>query len=349
MDGFQVVRLYYLSALNLSAQKIEEPGASLLQEVPMETKKRKTFPKAVFFAGAVAALGAVAVQTFIFLFYYEESVSLYAAGTKIPAVYSGCIFGMTAIVLLLSLFIKKGSIPGDMPAADRLTSFFAMLSGLLFLAAAAFTVYLHIMGGQFSLSYLRIAATALAVLASFYFFATAVARSPKRTPYVFMGLLVIVWAIVYLMCIYFEMDSPLNNPVRELNQRSLILIMLYFLFELRYVLNRRDGVTSSVLPKPKLYFAISIIAMLMVLPASVSDIILTFSGVRAVGADTYFRMAEASVVLYIFARCKSVIQSESSGEVVYNADSAGTESSDTDAGMQSDEIPEIAETGENAE
>ena len=106
----------------------------------------------------------------------------------------------------------------------------------------------------------------------------------------------IIWATIYLMT-YFDMSSPLNSPIRVSNQLSLITIMLYFTFEARYLLGK---------PKPRFYFPVALLAILFIPMSAVSDVILTFAGIRPSTQETVFRIAEVAIMLFITARLRSI-------------------------------------------
>ncbi len=275
----------------------------------MEVKRKNGLTKGIFIAAVFITVLFTALQIILSFLYYEEEVNLYISGTSLPNYFNIAFAVVLIVIFIISFFIKKDSIPSKLPAADRLTCFFAMLTGFIFIISAFFSVYYYHSGRYTSISEQRIAVIILSVTASVYFIITAVAAHPRRTPYVFCGFFVIIWACIYLICIYFEMDAPLNSPMRISNQISLLVIMIYFLYELRYMLVLNDS-PSSALPKPRLYFVFSIIAFVIVLPVSINDIVLTFSGFRSSGINTYYRIAEFAIALYIFARCRSAVWDE---------------------------------------
>jgi hypothetical protein len=261
-----------------------------------ETKKH-IVPRLYFIITAILSAAAVSVQTYLFFAYYEENLNLYKAGAQLPGIFYICIFISALFCTSSSFIFRKDSSAHSLPPAGRFVSFAAILSGFLLLASVLLNSWYYLSGVYTAVTPLRAAAYIAAVPASFYFIITAMSRAPKQNVIVLLGITAIIWAALYLMCIYFDMTSPLNSPIRILNQLSLITIMLYLTFEVRYLLGA---------PRLNLYFPVALLAMLFISMSSVSDIILTFSSVRASSQETVFRVTEAAIMLYIAARAGSV-------------------------------------------
>jgi hypothetical protein len=264
----------------------------------METEtKTSVMPRLYFIITAFLSAAAGLLQAYLFLVYYDGELNLYKTGTRLPEIFYICVL-ICALFCASSYFIfKKNGGPANLPQAGRVITFTAVLSGLLLLFSALFSAYYYFKGFYTGITPLRAAAYIAAVPASFYFIITAMSRSPKRNITVLLGISTIIWAALYLMCIYFDMTSPLNSPIRILNQLSLITIMLYFTFEVRYLLG---------IPRPKLYFPTALLAVLFISISSGSDIILMFTSVRTSSQETVFRITEAAVMLYIASRAGSI-------------------------------------------
>ncbi|MHB1154752.1 MAG: hypothetical protein ACYCWE_19155 [Eubacteriales bacterium] len=265
----------------------------------METETKKpAAPKLFFITTAVLAVAATLIQTILFYSDYDEKLNLYNTGVTLPGILYIAVF-IAALFCAAAYFITKDNAQTQiLPPPDRFVVFAAILSGFQLLASVLFNLYYYMTGMYTGMTSLRTAVLITAIPAAVYFIITAMSRNPKKTVLILCGFFTIIWAALYLMCIYFDMSSPLNSPIRVLNQLSLITIMLYFIFEIRYLLGK---------PRPRFYLPASLLAMLFISLSSVSDLLLTFAGFRTSTNDTVFRIAEVAILLYITARLRSVV------------------------------------------
>lgn len=265
----------------------------------METETKKpAAPKVFFIMTAVLAIAAALTQTILFYSDYDERLNLYHTGVTLPGILYIAVF-IAALFCASAYFITKDNAQTQiLPSPDRFVVFAAILGGFQLLAAVLFNLYYYMAGMYTGMTSLRAAVLITAVPAAIYFIITALSRNPKKTVLILCGFFTVIWAALYLMCIYFDMSSPLNSPIRILNQLSLITIMLYFIFEIRYLLDK---------PRPRLYLPASLLAMLFISLSSGSDLLLTFTGFRASTHDTVFRITEVAILLYITARLRSVV------------------------------------------
>lgn len=266
-----------------------------------QTTKRAA-PRLFFIITVVLAAIATICQTIIFYKNYDETTNLYNKDAFFPGIFYTAVF-ITVLFCAASYFIiKDNPMTRILPSADRFTIFAALLSGLQLGASVLFNGYYYMSEIYTGMTTLRAAVLITAVPAAVYFLLTALSRKQKRIPVILCGFCLIIWAALYLMCIYFDMTSPLNSPIRILNQLTLITVMLYFIFEIRYLLG---------IPKPRLYMPSALLAILFISISSISDLFLTFTRFRSTGPDTVFRIAEIAVMLYIAARLRSVVMNKS--------------------------------------
>lgn len=266
----------------------------------MESKTKKpAVPKLFFMITCVLTVTAILIQTVLFINYYDENLNLYKTEiTGIPKIFYMAIF-ISSLFCAASYFaINENERTKILPTTDRFVVFASILSGFQLSAAVLFNIYYYLTRIYTGITLLRIAVLITAVPAAAYFIVTAFARRPKEKALIICGFFTIIWAALYLMCVYFDMSSPLNSPVRILEQLSLIIIMLYFVFEVRFLLLK---------PRPRLYLPVSLLSVLFIYLSSVPDLILTFAGFRASTQDTVFGITQAAVAIYITARVRSFI------------------------------------------
>jgi len=262
----------------------------------------KKIPRIYFFAALVFALVAAAAQTVVFITNYDESTMLYNLDAAAPTVLYTAVIVILIAMTTLIFAVKKGELSTRLQPSDRITAFTALLAGFQ-LIAAALLHGVYYFSDTYELNpsyrgYLTIVMLITAAIAGCYFISTAIASDKSRKSVQFFGIFVILWAALYLMDIYFEMNAPLNSPIRILSQISLIAIMLVFLCEVRLLIG---------IPKPRLYLISALAAIIIIALSSVSDIVLTVMGIRANGKDTIFRIAEIAIMLYLIARVRQYL------------------------------------------
>lgn len=241
----------------------------------------------------IIAAGAVIGQTVLYLHLYDEAIGFYEAGTIVPTIFYIACTAITLIIALMCAFQRKNSLPTGVAVPGRITVFSSLLCGF-FLASSIMLCLIYYLGGVYTnLSVMRILTICAALPAAIYFLYPIFNPHPKRTALISFGFFTVIWAGLYLMCRYFEMDMPIYSPRRVLNQIALLSIMLYFLFELRFLLGRA---------KPRMYAAFSFIAIICISLSAVPELILSVMGIRNTGNDSVFGIAQICILIYIITR-----------------------------------------------
>ncbi|MDD4772560.1 MAG: hypothetical protein PHZ09_03025 [Eubacteriales bacterium] len=279
----------------------------------METETKKTAaPKLFFVTASVLAVAATVIQTLLFINFYDERFNFYNTEISgIPEIFYTAVFIASLFCAASYFAVKDNEQTKILPVPDRFVVFAAILCGFQLAAAVLFNIYYYITGIYTGITLLRVVVLITAIPAAAYFIITAFSPDPKENILIVCGFFVIIWAALYLMCVYFDMSSPLNSPVRILEQLSLITIMLYFVFEIRFLFKK---------PRPRLYLPVSLLAMLFISLSSISDLILTFAGFRASTQDTVFGITQAAAALYITARVRSYVMDGSGPDIAKTAE-----------------------------
>lgn len=102
------------------------------------------------------------------------------------------------------------------------------------------------------------------------------------------GFAIVGFFIVYLLCIYYDTEIPINSPMRILDQVSVIATLMWFLLEERNLLRQA---------KPYLYVALGVISFTFSLSLSVSTLLA--AGLDKMNAGT--NAIIGSVMLFAFA------------------------------------------------
>lgn len=272
----------------------------------MEENSAYKTARIYFIISLIITAAASVAHAVIMASCYDESMFFYNTGVSAPWILYACSAAALIFFATSLLAVKKDGLTGAYIPLNRMSTFTSLLAGFQLLAAVIINI-LNISSGEYGApSNFRMAALILAVPASCYFIVSAMASKPNTRMLPWLSMAVIVWSAVYLMSVYFEMTTPLTSPARILNQLTLVCIMLYFVFETRYLLGRA---------MPKVYLAVSMAAMLVIGLSTISDMSLTLLGIRVAGKDTIIRMAEAAIMLYIASRAGQLLWHKPESEI----------------------------------
>ena len=257
--------------------------------------------KLILKLAGIGALLAACAQTVLYLIGYDEALHLYERDFSLPGLIYGVFFLLISAGFVFFCLQKKDSLPTEIGRVDRTCAFFSLFSGILLLAAAVYNVMRILDTPPEIPSTIRIFALAMTIPAACYFIASAWIAKPSRPLTSLLGMFVLCWLALYLMSVYFELDSSLKSPERILRQLGLALLMVHFLYEIRYLLG---------IPMPRLYFATGCAAILMVGLSALPDAVVTLLQKRAITDNSMFSLTMTAMGLYIFARMLSTLRGE---------------------------------------
>lgn len=213
--------------------------------------------------------------------FYDSDIGYYKTAALLPKAFHllsvlSVVFSATVV-----LFLPKPT--GDIyitPKSDslgvRIASVFPMAGVLSFL------VYSFISESAESTSNLGAVATNKAgeivsvlilvfgVLAAMYFILVCSGKTAKGDGHVLFGYAVILFVLMVLANSYFDFNTTMNSPNKLLSQTTLMSLMLYMLFELRFSLGNAS---------PRGYAALSLSAFYLTTVNSIPGIIAFSAGI----------------------------------------------------------------------
>lgn len=240
----------------------------------------------------VFALIAVIAQTAAVMLGYDAAMHVYKFGNPIGTIV-GWMLAVMVCVHLSSFFVLKGNKePSAFPPCDQITSFFAMMGGLLAGASSLLRAW-EIRQATGSVSTV-VVLLALASLPTAAYFVLLALRMKEGEPMMTaLGFFPVLWLAFCLMHCYFEAHAVITDPMRTLFQLSLVAMMLSFLGELKM----RVGKNGS-----RLFFAASGAAVILGLCSALSMILLRVVVHRLSNGELLLSLAELAFSLYLFLR-----------------------------------------------
>jgi hypothetical protein len=274
--------------------------------VPEENKRRGAALWCYYIFAAAASVAGAVLRLVLLLYDYDFKLGLYKAGTVLPQVFTVFLGVSVALLLTIPLVCRNIALPTELPPVSTQLTFVSALTGFAMFATVVMQLIMRLSfeiglsGWKSALaSGLEIAMQAFALPSAAYFVAMAVRRDPYKPSTAALGFFPVLWASSYLMCVYFDMSTTLNNPLRILEQASLIVVMAFMLMELRCLVGKA---------KPHIYITFGMTAMVMVTSSSLPTLLLTMARKMDVSVDTIYDAAKVCLAAYIAVRLADMIR-----------------------------------------
>ena len=222
----------------------------------------------------VAALFAI-LRTSMVLDLFEQDVQYFKYGSALPTVFNIALTVFFVVAVIIPMLPAKREFPAEYKENAAGPAFFALLcavslcvygvtlvkelierrsQGEMFIASAQnFTARYNVVS---------ILSAVFAVFGVIYFVVTAV-RPQLKTARVFLGIGLTGFFICRLLALYFNTASPINSPIKTLDQLALAAAMLFMVSELRFLASE---------PRQRFYISMGLTAFALMFPSSVSQL-----------------------------------------------------------------------------
>ncbi|MBE6631300.1 MAG: hypothetical protein E7623_01210 [Ruminococcaceae bacterium] len=263
-----------------------------------EAKKTSPYCKIIYALSLVGALAFAVLQHFQIKRYYNGETGLFGDGSS-----SSIIYIALAVFMLVSIsayfLIKRDGYPEEMKdgRAVRFSSalvFICLGADLAIRLATGVIPYLKAYTNELpALEILLIISSALS-LAYFALIALGVsAGEGKGALMSLFGLILSAQMIFRVMSSYFGVSVSFNSPLWNLSTFAAMSLLMFFLFETRYWLDRSA---------PKFYYSAATAATLLNVLNGASLIARSNIALYGITGELSYAMFSLSAVLYIAAR-----------------------------------------------
>lgn len=264
--------------------------------------KIKTY---VYSSIALSAL-LTALYSLSYLLAFDADIG-YFSSTSILPIIAGKIL-IVSLIWVFTLFIflpRAGSSdkPLEMRSGTRVSAAFAAAAlalyalwrlifdgnALLDAARAFYSLLRRLFDGNailFDAPILPLAAVPLAALAAFYFLLIALRGSRLTHAVTGAGYFVIFWATAAMTEVYTDQFVAMNSPLKISFMTAMMSLMLFMLYELRYLIGRS---------KPRAYLVSTLAGIMLNAVFSIPVILLTFAG--SYNTSPHLPAAAVSLVL----------------------------------------------------
>ena len=245
------------------------------------------------------------VYTILIIVYYEPDTQFFKYGAVLPSIFLYLTFALTAAIVIKGLLDKSANdFKADYNRTTPLMVFGSFFSGLILLVSAINEMFSFINPSESALEMkARYAETAavnaapfdltipiiiFSLISAVYFLVSPFKKKIRPLSVAF-----VVRMVMYVVQGYFSKMSPLNSPVRIMDQMSCIAIMIYFVYEARFIVKE---------DRPRFYLAFAPAAIFLSAVSSISKIVCTFTGQFEFNGNTYSAVFRFAITAYMISR-----------------------------------------------
>lgn len=263
-------------------------------------------------ASLVIALAMTVFRIYMICTEYETETYFFKYGSPLPDIFNYTLVALIVIIFAFFIFTKKKSLPDDYGKTSIPT-----------VITAAATGFLSFIGGLYAASQLLItndpAGEAAVVSESAqrvetfafiqcllslgvfaYFLLTAFSLHRCSVMKTVFGIIAILWHVVFLLVIYFDMTRPINAPIRLMFQFAILASMIYLIVEMRFLLG---------IAKPRLFMSVSFISIIIIMSAALPMTVCAIAGLFIMPASNIIYSLHLIAMLgYIISRTVTYIR-----------------------------------------
>lgn len=280
---------------------------------------RRLFTLSCVIAAIVAVLRTVSLCLF-----YDEGMGLVARGAILHYATDILTFAGICLAIIVTIIIgKKKTMPDMLPDPTGSVISTGILTGLAMIGLFAYLMYRGVhesVNGSGTIVWTVM--LIFMIPAAIYFFKTAISKRPYSRASAALGFAPVLWAAFFLISVYFERDTILNNTLRVYTQMSLIAVMTFFLNEVRFLVGKA---------RTTLYCAIGNAAIIMLSASAAPKLICAFVLCLEPSSDVVYGIVEIFLLLCITTRMalytskRSTFFASQENDEDFDEDTEGTE------------------------
>ncbi len=204
-----------------------------------ETCKMNNKSARIYTWASIASAVLFTVMRLINVILFTEPKSgVYVRGAIFPQIFEYAIYAFILALIVFAYIIKGKLARRNMPKNTRLTVFTTAVIGFMFLLSSL--LLLLDMVSKSSFKAIDTALAASGILASIYYLSVIFARTSKASVSAILSMSPILWAVVALTYVYFDMSILITSPNRIFNQLALLAFSVFLLAETRLTLSMKN-------------------------------------------------------------------------------------------------------------
>ena len=230
--------------------------------------------------------------------YVDPTNGLYERGVSTPEAFYLFVAVAVLFILTCTFVMRIDALPKELKHGSLITAVASVIMAVVFIFSAVF--FLKGAKGSFAagstektVNDLRTICAFLSFPAAVYYYFIAFSGKKKNVLSAWFSFLPLIWALVYLMSVYFDQSTLINTPDRIIHQTALIFLMLYQLFETRCHIGKS---------KPIIYFIVLNLALLFMSIAYIPEVLNVLNGGVRLNSVTVYSVLGGGMVIYLLAR-----------------------------------------------
>ncbi len=259
-----------------------------------------------FLISAVVIASALSVaRIFLMNYFYDPSLENYKTSTCMPTLYN-VLFVVCCVALFSVYFFIKPPVKSAVIPKSTVASLFASsLCGFFFISSMFLVLYINFdffANGGLSLAWkqgekvevVSLLTTLLLSLPAAVFFLKAESSKDENSQTVkVLSFFPILWSISYLIYLYFDNSTVINNSEKLYAQLSVIFIMLYLTSEAKYRITK---------PNHHLHLALSLLTIVVTATYCIPNLVLTVMLVLPFNIFSVYSGLQVALLLYAIIR-----------------------------------------------
>lgn len=209
--------------------------------------------KAMVLIATIAAVAAGIFRMFILVNYIEPESGFYIANTNMNVVFNAVMIGIVVLVGVCGFLVRKVQAPAFLDSRSTVVVFTSALCAFMYFSLFLYGIYMLVFQGrqlylvEGTQKYFLYAQVVLCIPCCFNHISvcSSVVRE-KNTPHALFSMSEAVFFAVRTVEVFMNTDSQINVSQRSLELLMLCSMMLFFLFEASFLVNREEGNPKSI-------------------------------------------------------------------------------------------------------
>ena len=227
-----------------------------------------------------------------YLFFFDPEIGYFSIYAPLPVISGALTVASLAFILTAFITIPKGAITAAPVPYGSASKLAASALAVGFLGYPAFRL-LASRGETVVSPLLTLFCLVLGALSALYFLLVALRTKKAGSGRVLAGFIPIFWAVVSMSEAYTNKLVAMNNPVKISFMMATLVVMLFMLYELRYLLERGF---------PRAFLVFTLAAILVLAVFTLPTLVLAAARIYSLKAFTSAAVVCLLLGLYMAAR-----------------------------------------------
>ncbi len=197
-------------------------------------KSDKFYPISIIAAALLFSM----LRVIITLFYTEESFGVYSMSSVIPQALDCLVIVAIIFSVIFPCILKKSFLYRNIPKDNLFSKFTGITFGFVFLIFSMITIFSGMTKTKLTTAEILLAVSG--IFSSVYYLSKYLSKVQNSGAKALFSMTPIIFTVVALVEIYFDMDILITSPNRAYHQTALLAFSLFLLAETRLELGFKN-------------------------------------------------------------------------------------------------------------